>query len=61
MNIPKGQNPVEPDPEDPTQIPMFDPDADLIDTDDEDVDDFDGDEIEDDDDFDDAEDEDADA
>ena len=53
--IPKGQNPVEPDPEDPTQIPMFDPEADFLELDEDD------DEDEDDDiDFDD-EDEDADA
>ena len=56
--IPKGQNPVEPDPEDPTQIPMFDPEADLIELDDEDEWDDDEDDGFDDDD---AEDEDADA
>lgn len=60
MNIPKGQNPVEPDPEDPAQIPLFDPETDIIQDDDFDADeDYDDDEDDDVDFDDDIEDEDA--
>lgn len=32
----RSQNPVEPDPEDPAQLPMFDPEVDSIELDDDD-------------------------